>query len=154
MIVTNNLNSILVYAQEEAERLWSKHVEPAHLFLGIIRLGKGTAYSLLQKTQWDPAVDKGALERDLKGTEQMVEPVTRSVLTERILRIAEGISREYMADAVGSIHLLLALLRDNINSIAAYLESEYSITYQTVVELYDQPHYVAEKPQEMAEATM
>ncbi len=153
MIVTDNLNTILVYAQSEAERLWSKQIEPAHLLLGIIRLGKGTAYEVLSKTNWKPDEVKTALENEVRETESMIEPVKRSVHTDRILRIADGISREYMADAVGSIHLLLAIMRDSINPTAAYLENEWSITYQQLVELYGQPHITPEKPQDMTETT-
>ena len=44
MIVTQNLNKILYYAHDEAERLRNKTVEPEHLLLAIIRLGEGSAY--------------------------------------------------------------------------------------------------------------
>ena len=54
MIVTQNLNKIIVYAQEEAERLLNKTVEPEHLLLGILRLGEGTAYDLLCQTSFKP----------------------------------------------------------------------------------------------------
>ena len=151
MIVTQNLNTILVYAQGEAERLLNKQIEPGHLLLAIIRLGEGTAYDMLQKTNWNAGEAKAYLEKELQGRESMIEPVTRSMQVERILRIAEGISREYQAEAVGSIHLLLAIMRESINSTAAYLENEWDITYQLIVDLYDQPHYTPERPQESSE---
>ena len=151
MIVTQNLNTILTYAQGEAERLLNKQVEPAHLLLAIIRLGGGTAFEILQKANFNAAEAKAALEKELQGTESMIEPVTRSAQTERILRIAEGISREYQAEAVGSIHLLLAIMRESINTTAAYLENEWNISYQLLVDLYDKPHYVADKPQDIPE---
>lgn len=149
MIVTDNLNTILVYAQGEAERLLSKQLEPAHLLLGIIRLGKSTAYEVLQKTHWDEAEVKAHLEQEVRSSETMIEPVKRSAQTDRILRIAEGISREYQSDAVGSIHLLLAIMRESINTTAAYLENDCGITYQQLVDIYDKPHFVPEKPQEV-----
>ena len=151
MIVTQNLNTILVYAQGEAERLLNKQIEPGHLLLAIIRLGEGTAFEVLQKTNWKAEEAKAYLEKELQGTETMIEPVTRSMQVERILRIAEGISREYQAEAVGSIHLLLAIMRESINTTAAYLENEWNITYQLLVDIYDQPHYTPERPQEAAE---
>ncbi|MBR6117711.1 MAG: ATP-dependent Clp protease ATP-binding subunit [Paludibacteraceae bacterium] len=151
MIVTQNLNTILVYAQGEAERLLNKQIEPGHLLLAIIRLGEGTAFEVLQKTNWKAEEAKAYLEKELQGTDTMIEPVTRSMQVERILRIAEGISREYQAEAVGSIHLLLAIMRESINTTAAYLENEWNITYQLLVDIYDQPHYTPERPQEAAE---
>ena len=119
MIVTQNLNTILVYAQGEAERLLNKQIEPGHLLLAIIRLGEGTAFEVLQKTNWKAEEAKAYLEKELQGSETMIEPVTRSMQVERILRIADGISREYQAEAVGSIHLLLAIMRESINTTAA-----------------------------------
>lgn len=151
MIVTQNLNTILVYAQGEAERLLNKQIEPGHLLLAIIRLGEGIAFEVLQKTNWKAEEAKAYLEKELQGSETMIEPVTRSMQVERILRIAEGISREYQAEAVGSIHLLLAIMRESINTTAAYLENEWNITYQLLVDIYDQPHYTPERPQEAAE---
>ena len=151
MIVTQHLNTILVYAQEEAERLLSKKVEPAHLLLGTIRLGEGSAWEVLQKTHWNPEDVKSYLEHEMRGQETMIEPVSRSAQTERILRIAEGISWEYQADAVDSIHLLLAIMRESINTTAAYLENEWGISYQQLVDIYDKPHYVPEKPQDVVE---
>jgi ATP-dependent Clp protease ATP-binding subunit ClpC len=52
---------------------------------------------------------------------------------------------------VGSIHLLLAIMRENINTTAAYLENEWNITYDQIVNIYDKPHYTPEKPQEVAD---
>lgn len=141
MVITQNLNAILEYAQGEAERLMSKRVEPAHLLLAILRLGKGSAYEVLQKTSLKAEEAKAYLEKEMQGTDQMVEPVTRSPQTDRILRIAEGISREYQAEAVGSIHVLLAIMRERINTTAAYLEREWEISFGLLVDLYGLPHF-------------
>ena len=43
MVVTVNTNKIIQYAQEEASRLMSTHIEPGHLLLAIMRLGEGAA---------------------------------------------------------------------------------------------------------------
>lgn len=148
MIVTQNLNRILVYAHDEAERLRCKYIEPGHLLLAIIRLGEGTAYELLRQASFEPDEAKAQLDKDLMEDGNMIEPVTRSAQTDRILRIAEGISREYKADAIGSVHLLLAIMREQINSAAAYLEDGWGMSYQQLVELYGQPHYTPELPKD------
>ena len=62
MIVTQNLNKVIIYAQEEAERLVSKRIEPDHLLLGILRLGEGSAFEVLQQTSIDVAAVKAHLE--------------------------------------------------------------------------------------------
>lgn len=144
MIVTQNLNTVIVYAQGEAERLLNKRVEPNHLLLAIIRLGEGSAFEVLKKTAFDAEQAKAHLEQEMQGHETMVEPVTRSAQTDRILRIAEGISREYQSEAVCTIHLLLAIMRERINATAAYLEREWNIHYQQLVDIYGQPNYAPE----------
>ena len=84
----------------------------------------------------------------------MIEPVQRSAQTDRILRIAEGISREYMAEAVGTIHLLLAILRERINTTASYLEREWHISFKQLTDIFGQPHYApSETTQTSAEQT-
>ena len=149
MQVTQNLNKILYYAHDEAERLKCKTVEPEHLLLAIIRLGEGSAFDLLSKAAFEPLEAKQQLDTKLRVDKQtLAEPVTRSPQVERILRIAEGISREYQAEVIGSAHLLLAIMREQINRAAVYLESQWKVTYQQLVELYGQPHYSNEQPKD------
>ena len=147
MIVSQNLNKILYYAQQEAERLNSTQVEPGHLLLAILRLGEGEAHELLLQAGLRPLEAKDQLERILyKEPCTTDERIERTAQVERVLRIAEAISREYKADTVGSVHLLLALLREQINNAASYLEETWGISYRQVVDLYGQPHYSAEAP--------
>ena len=151
MIVTQNTNKIILYSQEEANRLMSPFIEPAHILLAIIRLGEGSAYELLGKTEFAPDRAKVALEDSVRGTEAK-DSIPLSVSTERIFRIAEGISREYRTEAVWSAHMLIAILRERINKTAIYLEREWHITYDQLVGLLDQPHETIEYPQDGGEA--
>lgn len=147
MIVTNNLNRILVYAQDEAERLRSDKVEIAHLMLAILRLIECSAYDLLLRTSFQPEEGKSYFEQQLRNfAVESGTPQTRSAHADRILRIAEGISREYQSEAVGSVHLLLAIMREQINPVATYLEEAWGVSYDQLVELYGQPHYSGEVP--------
>ena len=93
MVVTVNTNKIIQYAQEEASRLMSKHIEPGHLLLAIMRLGEGSAYEVLLQAGFDPTIAKEAIEQSVRGNES-AESRQLSANTERIFRIAEGISRE------------------------------------------------------------
>jgi ATP-dependent Clp protease ATP-binding subunit ClpC len=147
MVVSENTNKIIQYAQEEAGRLKSASIEPAHLLLAIIRLGEGSAYELLHQTEFESAEAKMHLEDKVRGSEQKAS-IPLSACTERIFRLAEGISREYKTEAVRSVHMLLAILRERINSTAAFLEKKYEITYKRMVELYGQPHSTIEYPQD------
>jgi len=149
MLLTQGLNKILYYAHDEAERLSCKTIEPEHLLLAIIRLGEGTAYDLLQRTSFRSDEAKEQLDKDLRHEpESTLVPITRSAQVERILRVAEGISREYQSEQIGTVHLLLAILRDQINNAAAYLENVWGVSYQQLVELYGQPHHASEAPRD------
>ena len=147
MVVTQNTNKIILYAQEEAGRLKSECIEPAHLLLAIIRLSEGSAFELLRQLHFEPEQAKQAIEDSVRGTEAP-QNLSLSASTERIFRIAEGISREYHTEAVCSVHLLMAILRERINKTAIYMEREWKITYDQLVEAYNQPHESIEYPQE------
>ena len=147
MVVTLNLNRILVYAQDEAERLQSNNIDVAHFMLAILRLVECSAYDLLLRTSFRPEEGKEYFERQLHSlTVESAHPQQRTRQADRILRIAEGISREYQADAVGSVHLLLAIMREQVNPVASYLEEAWGISYDQLVDLYGQPHYSGEAP--------
>ncbi len=134
---TVRLNKILIYSREEAERLQSPQIDSEHLLLGIMRLEEGKAYDLLVRAGIHPGDAKLHLDEALSEAKtDLMEPIRRSVEVERILRIAENEARQYNDEAVGSIHLLLAILHERINGAAVYLEAAWQITYDTIVKLY------------------
>lgn len=147
MIVTLNLNRIIVYAQEEAERLQSGKVDTAHFMLAILRLVECSAYNLLLQANFRPEEGKAYFERQLQQlSNEAIKTEGRTSNAERILRIAEGVSREYHAEAVSTAHLLLAIMREGINPVASYLEEAWGISYEQLVNIYGQPHYSGEAP--------
>ena len=147
MIVTLNLNRIIIYAREEAERMNNSRVDTGHFMLAIFRLVECSAYDLLLRAHIRPEEAKDQIEQQLYARDEEENPnLERTPSADRILRIAEGISREYKADAVGSTHLLLAIMREALNPVAEYLEDTWGVSYDQLVELYGQPHYTAEVP--------
>lgn len=147
MQVTQRLNKILFYARDEAERLSCSQVTPEHLLLAILRLSEGSAYELLIRASLQPEIAKEQLDKSLRQEPQpMVVMATRAPQIDRLLRIAEGISREYQAEAVCTVHLLLAIMREQVNGAAAYLEENWGMSYDQLVELYGQPHYTSQAP--------
>ena len=153
MQVSQNLNKILYYAHDEAERLRCQTVEPEHLLLAIIRLGEGSAYELLRQADVELSAAKAQLDKNLRVEKHTLpDAITRSPQVERILRIAAGISREYQTEVIGSAHLLLAIMREQINHAATYLESQWGLSYPQLVELYGQPHYSTETPKDGSES--
>ena len=136
-----------MYAQEEAERLHSSKVDTAHFMLAILRLVECSAYDLLLRANFSPEDGKSYFEQQIQYlADDSGSFQGRTSHADRILRIAEGISREYKAEAVNTAHLLLAIMREQVNPVASYLEEAWGISYDQLVELYGQPHYTAEVP--------
>ncbi|MGM9810330.1 MAG: ATP-dependent Clp protease ATP-binding subunit [Paludibacteraceae bacterium] len=138
----------MLFARDEAERTQSTLVTSEHLLLAILRLKEGVAYDLLVQAGVDTDTAFQNINDPLLPKEPvaMIEPVKRSSQMESILRIAEGIAREYKDDAVGSVHLLLAILRHRTNKASLYLGTEWNITYERMLELYAKPQAIASAP--------
>ena len=145
MDYTSRLRNIITYAGQETVRLGNSQVYPEHLMLGIIRLGEGTAYDILVQSKVDISAFKRALDDHMR--QEPPEPIDNNTLHmspagERIVRLV-GIEREaYAADAAGSLHLMMAILRERINYPAIILEEEYGVTYESVEALYPKPEKV------------
>ncbi len=154
MVITKNFNNIIVYSREEAERLKSYEVFSLHLLLAILRLEKSSASDLLAQTSFNPVDAKAQLDVKARGDHSPDEPLKTNDDIERLVRIAEAISREYEANEVHSVHMLLAIMREQINDAAWYLESEWGLSYEQLVDLYGQPHYVPESPRNNASDSM
>lgn len=142
MEYTKRLRDIISYAGQETVRLGNDKVQPEHLMLGIIRMGEGTAYDILTKTNINLSDFRHHLELHLRqqsGEPADVNSLHLSPAGERIIRLV-GIERDaYGADVAGSIHLLMAILRERINYVAQSLANLYGITYESVEQLYPKP---------------
>ena len=142
MEYTKRLRDIISYAGQETVRLGNAKVQPEHLMLGIIRMGEGTAYDILTKTNINISDFRHHLETHLRqqsGEPADVNSLHLSPAGERIIRLV-GIERDaYGADVAGSIHLLMAILRERINYVAQSLANLYGISYESVEQLYPKP---------------
>ena len=135
---TPNLHSIFSYACEEAGRLGNAEIMPDHLLLGIIRLGAGKAFELLMQAGMDPVECKRKIDERLRQAETtQTQKLSRA--SERIVRLTGIEARNYQAETCGSVHLLMALLRDRINFPAMYLEQQHGIDYECIERLYPKP---------------
>ena len=135
---TPNLHTIFSYACEEAGRLGNPEIMPDHFLLGIIRLGAGKAFELLMQAGMDPVECKRKIDERLRQAEStQTQKLSRT--SERIVRLTGIEARNYQAETCGSVHLLMALLRDRINFPAMYLEQQHGIDYECIERLYPKP---------------
>ena len=135
---TPNLHTIINYACEEAGRLGNTEILPDHMMLGILRLGAGKAFELLMQAGMNPIELKKKIdERLLQDAPTQTNKLSRA--SERIIRLTGIEARTYQAETCGSVHLMMALLRDRINFPAMYLEQQHGIDYECMERLYPKP---------------
>lgn len=139
MDYTENLNTILRLSRQEAERLNNPLVQPEHLLLGILRHQQGMAYQLLIQSGIKPAAVKEAIDTRfiLPASANQDTPYSRT--TARILRLTTIEAEQYGAETAGSVHLLLAVLRERVSFAAMHLEEQYQVTYESIERLYPHP---------------
>jgi len=145
MEYTARLKTIISYAGQETVRLGNAKVSPEHLMLGILRMAEGTAYNILSKTSINFSELKHVLDDHVRQEPpEQVEnnAIHLSPAGERIIRLVAIERDAYGVDVAGSIHLLLAILRERINFVAQTLENAYGITYEVIEELYPKPERV------------
>ena len=135
---TNNLHTILLYAQQEAQRLGNEEILPDHMLLGILRLAEGKAFELLMQAGLNPAEVKRAIdERLMQASTSATTTMSRS--SKRILRLMMIEARSYHAEECGSVHLLMGILRERVNYPAMFVEQQFGIDYERIEGLYPKP---------------
>lgn len=135
---TNNLHTILLYAQQEAQRLGNSEILPDHLMLGILRLADGKAFELLMQAGLNPVELKRAIdERLMQATTSDNPKMSRAC--ERIMRLMLIEAKLYHADECGSVHLLLGILRERVNYPTMFVEQQFGIDYERIEQLYPKP---------------
>ncbi len=126
MNYSEQLQNVLAYSTQEAERLGNNYVGPEHLLLALLRNGEGKANDILNYLQVNVQKVKQAIESrirtDMAPTGEAI-PMLRS--TERITKLMELESRALASDTVGTEHLLLALLKEKNNLAVEVLEAEH-----------------------------
>ena len=134
---TPRVSDIITYSKEEANRLFSNHIGPEHLLLGILRDGQGKAiYALcdlnvnLHKLKWD-------IEQHLKPLAESEANYDANINfneeASRILKLCILEAKLQKQPAVDAEHILLAIMRQKENKASKILE-EYNVTYDKLVE--------------------
>lgn len=129
---SEQLNNVLTYSTQEAERLGNTYVGPEHLLLGLIREGSSRAIELMYR-----------MDVNVEGIKQKIEAMIHTNMeptgndiptlksTEKIKKIMELEARSLVADSADTEHLLLAILKDK-NNLAVDVLKEENVTYEKV----------------------
>lgn len=115
MQISEELNTIVTFAREEAMRTGSYAITPDHLFLGMLRHSSNRACEVLEALDADLHSLKMAVESRLFQPQSVPYCDEASVKLDRKAQNVLGLS-VYEAlrcgsENAGSIHLLLALLK-------------------------------------------
>ncbi|MBP5211184.1 MAG: ATP-dependent Clp protease ATP-binding subunit, partial [Bacteroidales bacterium] len=135
MDFTQDLQSVLNYAKEEAARLGNRVVTGDHLFLGILRHEKNDAVYTLREMGCNLVNVKAELE-SIIGADEIItySEVSSIAVAKEIEVIFNNIARELVEQHVSNpslLYLLLAIIRDSGNMVVPILK-RYGITYQSV----------------------
>ncbi|MDR2921566.1 MAG: ATP-dependent Clp protease ATP-binding subunit [Tannerella sp.] len=132
---SKKLIDVIEYSREEAARLQNSYIGPEHLMLGVIRDEECSAAKLLQELHTDLLTVKRVIETEIRNSPDTEELALNDIAinkkTERILRMSMLESRLFKSEETGTEHLLLAILKEDLN-IAAQILNERGITYHTV----------------------
>lgn len=111
---TPRAQQVLAHARREADRFNHHYIGTEHLLLGLLKLGKGVAVTILENLGVElNAVRRQVEEQIGRGTEPQAEgniPYTPRV--RKVLALANREAQELNHTYVGTEHLLLGLIRD------------------------------------------
>lgn len=125
---TDRAKMAMTLARQEAQRLGHDHMGPEHMLLGLIQVGDGGAFSVLQAL----GADLGTIRTDLEALlERSSNPVKLNQLpftpsAKRVLELtmeeAGGLGHNY----IGTEHLLLGLIKE-LDSPAARVLADVGV---------------------------
>lgn len=129
------IHDVLVFSQEEAIRLGNKQIGPEHFFLGILREGESDAIEVMVNLGADLPKAKRLIEQRIRVLNPDIDlnqkelPLLKPA--ERILKLAYFEARDVQPQKVSTVHLLLAILKDDTCMVTQILE-DMSINYNSV----------------------
>jgi ATP-dependent Clp protease ATP-binding subunit ClpC len=133
---SDRITRILGYSKEEALRLNNDYIGPEHLMLGLIRDGESRAIDVLRRKFYVniPSI-KEVLERTVRdsGTTLLSTDIALNKQSTTIMRLAVLEARLMKSEESDAEHMLLAILKQNDNTVARVL-NDCDVTYK---ELFD-----------------
>ena len=133
---SDRITRILGYSKEEALRLNNDYIGPEHLMLGLIRDGESRVIDVLRRKFYVniPSI-KEVLERTVRGSgaRLLSTDIALNKQSTTIMRLTVLEARLLKSEESDAEHLLLAILKQNDNTVARVL-NDCDVTYK---ELYD-----------------
>src|SRR3989454_5446065 len=153
---TPRAQQVLALARREADRFNHNFVGTEHLLLGLIRLGQGTAVTVLGKMGLDLENVRLEVEKQV-GTgpdQKMIGNIPYTPRVKRVLSLAAKECRALNHSYVGTEHILLGLLREGDGVAARVLKNldvDIEQTRQEILKELD-PNFSAQEEQASGES--
>ena len=132
---SQKIKDVLSFSKEEAIRLGNDYISTEHLFLGILRIGKGVAINIFNKLGLDLSEARKAIEDQIRKDNPISAENSANIkllkTTERVLKLVYLEARGFKDIEINTGHLLMAILKDTNSITANYLE-EMDIDYNSV----------------------
>ncbi len=122
---TPRAQEVLALARKEADRFNHNYVGTEHLLLGILKLGQGCAYTVLQKMGLVPETLRLVIEKQIgNGPDQMmIGSIPYTPRVRKVLALAVKESEALQHTYVGTEDILLGLLREGEGAAARILKN-------------------------------
>ena len=130
-----HVQKVIQFSREEALRLGHDNIGTEHMLLGIVRLGEGAAFQILQHLDAEPAQVRERILERVETNENLMKigniPFTKKA--ERVLKVTYLEGRSFNADQVGTEHLLLAIAKED-DGVAAEVLNSFGVSYAAIRE--------------------
>jgi ATP-dependent Clp protease ATP-binding subunit ClpC len=124
---TDRARKVLTLAQDEAQRFNHNYIGTEHLLLGLVREGEGVAARVLENMNVELAKVRTAVEFIIgRGDRPVVGEVGLTPRAKRVIELAIDEARRLGHNYIGTEHLLLGLLCEEL-SVAARILNDNGI---------------------------
>ncbi len=142
--LSDNLRKVIVYSRNEAIRLSSANIGVEHFFLGILRSEESVACQILHELDLNLQYYKTQIDKLLSSSSSNVSIANDSEIpmlrqAEKVLRLSFLESTKLHQKEIHTEHLLLAILVEGENTVAAMLEKDgvnYDAVFTTIKKHY------------------
>ncbi len=134
------VKDVIAFSREEAVRLGHDYIDAGHLLLGLIREGDGQAIKTLRNLGVNIDKLKAAVEDSMRHTGEkeglQADQIPLTKQAEKILKITFLEAKLLKSELIGTVHLLLSILRDE-DCLANRVLEKFDLTYELVKEEID-----------------
>ena len=150
---SQRVRDVLSFSREEAIKLGNESIGVEHLFLGILREGKGIAFHLMAEMGMDLIKIKKLIEKSIKNDNRLIPsqegiPFVRQA--EKTIKLTYLEAKLFKSELVGTEHLLLAILKNEDNIVTRLLESSglnYKKAADELAQFYNSSHSAEKNPE-------